>query len=822
MTTAIGPQPPTAADLTLEEQLALTSGDGPWTMPALPRIGLEAMKMTDGSNGARGDAFHGTTAVCFPSGSAMGATWNVDLVYEVATALARECRRKNAHVLLGPTINLHRYPLGGRNFESYGEDPIHAGALARAAVRGLQDHGVAAVPKHFVANDSEIERESVDVRVDEATLRETYLVPFEMAVQDAGAWAIMSAYNRVNGVYCSANRPLLTGILKEEWSFDGVVISDWGGVDSAVGAANAGLDVEMPGPPDYFGKRLIPHLKTGAVPAEVVAEKADRVLRLATRVGALNPGEPLVAQDRAAVEKSVDDPADRALVRRAAAEAIVLLSNDGVLPLDRSALRRIAVIGPMAARTAIQGGGSSLVNPAHETDVLTGIRVAAGDSIDVEHAEGGSIARFAPVLTSVALTTPDGAPGALLEYFRNGQPVKSEVVNRTELTWIGSPLPDVPIGETSVRLTADLVVQRDGDYAFGIVGAGRAIASLDGDPVVDTRDAVGGGPHFFGRATAEVLAQRHLQGGRPYRLVVDLTSRSEKSSTAGVRLGMHAPEGEDPIAEAVQLAAEADVAVVVVGTGAEYEMEGGDRPDMVLPGPQGELVERVIAVNPRTVVLVNAGSAVDLTPAEGAAAELFVGYGGQEVGAAVADVLFGERDPGGRLPFSIPRSLNEGVPLGYEGEGGAGWAGSGGSLTYTDRGWIGYRHHEQIGDEARYPFGHGLSYGSASLESGRVRRSDGTVVVDVDLVNDGARDATAVVQCYARAEGSDEPRRLAGFVKRTVARGERSQVEVTLEPRAFRRWSSETGGWEPMRGRHVIDVAMSSANISSTMVVDLG
>ena len=791
-----------ATQLTGAESLLLTSGDGPWTIAGIERVGLHPIKMTDGSNGARGNRFHGTTSVCFPSGSTIGATWNVDLAHELAEALATESRRKQANVLLGPTINLHRYPLAGRNFESFGEDAFHVGALARAVVRGLQKHGVSAVPKHLVANDSEIERESVDVRVAERALREVYLLPFEMAVRDGGAWAIMSAYNRLNGLACSANTDLLTGILKNEWGFDGVVISDWGGVDSTVGAANAGLDIEMPGPADYFGSHLEDALLNGEVSRDTVVDKANRVLEFARRVGAFDhaPGE----------EISIDSPVDRELMRRAAREGMVLLRNNGILPLAREKVRRLAVIGPNAAHTAIQGGGSSRVNPAHQVSVLEGIVEAAGAGVEVVHAPGGSISRFAPPLGTSHLTTPDGRPGVLVEYFRSGKLVLSETVASMELTWIGPPLADIPMAEISVRASAVLRVPETGEYRLGLVSAGHAIAHLDGQCLLDSSDSAGGGPHFFGRGSAEIITPVQLEAGRPYHVVVDLETRAEKSATAGVILGMHLPQDPEPIASAVEAAAGADAAVVVVGTSGEYEMEGGDRPTMQLPGQQAELIERVIAANPRTIVLINAGSAVDLAASAGAAAEMIIGFAGQEVGSAVGDVLFGDADPGGRLPYSIPFRLEDGVQLGYEGEGGSGWAGSGGSFTYSDEGRIGYRHHEHTGVPARFPFGHGLSYGHVVFENVEVYALGECAAVELDLVNRSPRIGTAVVEVFARAADSDEPRRLVGFAKHVLEADERLHVRLPLEPRLFRRWSDDTRRWERTASEHQIDVATSA------------
>ena len=805
------------AHLTQEEKALLTAGEGPWRTPAIVRLGIHSMKMTDGSNGARGDRFHGTQSVCFPSGSAVGATWNIDLVEELGEALARESRRKQSNVLLGPTINLHRYPLAGRNFESFGEDPLHVGKMATAAVRGLQSMGVAAVPKHLVANDSEIERESVDVIMDEQTLREVYLYPFELAVREGGAWAVMTAYSKLNGIYCSENAELINGILKDEWGFDGAVISDWGGVDSTVGAANGGLDLEMPGPADYFGTHLLPAVQQGKVDEQVLDDKVVRLLRLAGRTGALDaaPG----------TEISENRPEDRELMRRAAAEAIVLLQNDGCLPLSRSDYTRVAVIGPNAAHTQIQGGGSSKVNPPYSVSILDGVRAAIDDTVEVVYAPGCSIARFTRPLDRTLITTPDGVRGALVEYFRTVDQVRSlvmsEIVDSTQLTWIGAPLEGVPMAETSVTCRFTLEVPEAGTYTLGLITAGYARVIIDGNDVLDSSAAIGGGPHFFGRGSAEARVDIPLEKNQPYEVVLELETRLEKSATAGVILGLLAPEPEDPIGEAVAIARDADMVIMAVGTSDEWEMEGGDRPDISLPGDQAALVEAVAQVNPNTVVLINAGAAVDLPFSESVAAQLFVWFGGQELGNAVADVLFGAVDPGGRLPLSIPQKQEDVVDIHYIGEGGAGWGGAGGTMTHAERGRIGYRHHEAISVPARFPFGHGLSYADIEVKdvSVSMRSSDATVALD--LVNRGSRDGVAVPQVYVTQLSEDEPRRLAAFAKSAIPAGQSVHVELNIEQRAFSRWSVDAHEWTVVPGEYRIDVATSAQDTVSSAIVHI-
>src|SRR3954471_12060458 len=344
------------AELTIDEKAALAAGIDLWHGPGVERLGIPALKVTDGPSGARGEQWSGRPSVNFPCGTALGATWNPDLVHEVGIRLGIETKRKQAHALLAPTVNIHRHPLAGRNFECYSEDPFLSARIAVAYITGVQSQGVACTVKHFVANDSEFERMTISSDLDERTLREISLVPFEAAVTEAGTWAIMTAYNRVHGTYCSEHAPLLT-LLRDEWGFDGVVISDWYGTHSTAPAANAGLDLEMPGPPQWFGRALTDAVESGAVARETVERMVGRLKTLADRTGAtdgVGGGEP----------GSVDDPAHRALIRETAAASFVLLQNDDALiPLDRTALGSVAIVGTAADTSWIMGGGSAALDP---------------------------------------------------------------------------------------------------------------------------------------------------------------------------------------------------------------------------------------------------------------------------------------------------------------------------------------------------------------------------------------------------------------------------------------------------------------------------
>lgn len=796
------------SSLSIEEKASLTAGSGPWRTTAVPRLDIMAIKVVDGSTGARGDSFHGPVSACFPTGSALGATWDLDLLTRIGAALAEEGRLKGAHGVLGPTINLHRYPLGGRNFESFGEDPWHVSRLAVSYIRGLQAGGVAAAPKHLVGNDCEVERESIDVQVDEATLREVYLRPFEAAVLEAGAWMLMTSYNKINGVHASEHTWLLRDTVRQDWDFDGVLVSDWGGTHSTVDAAMAGLDLEMPGPPTHFGPRLAAAVHSGEVAPQVLDDKVRHILRLAHRTGAMTTDE--------AAELPTPTGARNGLAREAASSAAVLLKNtDGALPLDASRIRSLAVIGPCARTTHIQGGGSAKVNAPYAVSVLDGLHDALGEDVRVEHAQGCSIDRFTPTITSENARTPDGDTGILVELLRNDtdqeQLVRSEVVDEVDLTWIGAPLDGVAMADTTIRCRFSYRPEQSGDHVFGLVSAGRAVAEIDGRPLLDSADTTGHGPHFFGRGSDELRATVNLDGDRWHDIVITVRTRTEKSATAGVVLGVIPPQTVDQIGDAVALAGRADAAVVVVGTGPEWEMEGGDRPALELPGEQPELITRVAAANPRTVVVVNAGSAVDLAWEDDVPAVLYGWFGGQEVGNAVADVLLGRSDPGGRLPFSIPAHPGDMLDIGYRGDGGPGWGGTGGTMSYREGDAIGHRHHARSGRRARHGFGHGESYTTFSHDDFHVAEEDGQLLARCTVRNVGDREGTTVPQVYVTAPGPHRTRRLVGFTKATLAAGEETVVTMALDPRTVEAWSVEEANWAPIPGTHLLELTLSAA-----------
>ncbi|GAA4359534.1 glycoside hydrolase family 3 protein [Microbacterium rhizosphaerae] len=783
---------PLLAKLTLEQKAALVQGADFWTTVPLPEIGLRAITLSDGPAGVRGPRWdEREPSLNLPSGSALAASWDVDLAYRYGAAAASEARRKGVDVVLGPTINLHRSPLGGRHFECFSEDPELTAELAAAYVRGLQDNGVAATPKHYVANDSETDRFTVDVQVDERPLRELYLAPFERAVE-AGAWSIMSAYNSVDGVTMTEN-DLLETPLNTEWGFDGVVVSDWTAVRS-LAAVPAGQDLAMPGPAPAWAD-LVAAVRDGRVQEEDLDRKVLRILLLAERVGALDGAEQLEPAP-------LDGPA---FAREAAVAGTVLLANDGVLPLDAASLRRVAVIGHNAREARTQGGGSATVIPEHVTSPLDGIRQLFAVA-DVRYELGAVVQEGVAEIPLAQLTNPvTGEPGVRVTFFdAEGAEIFAEDRRSTALVWFGG---DAPIAASRrVEIDGCFTPAESGEVLLGFAGANPGRLFVDGELLLDDTPVVEGtdlGAAFLNPPSLTAAVQ--TQAGVALRIRTELTLAQEGALAGALSVTVGtAPDDSDPgalIARAVEAAAAAEVAVVVVGTNAKVESEGYDRTDLDLPGRQDDLVRAVAATGTPTVVVVNAGSPVVL-PWAGDVSAVVQGYfGGQEFGPAIADVLSGAAEPGGRLPTTWPAALGD-VPV-------TDVTPTDGVLRYTEGLHIGYRAWLRSDAAPAFPFGHGLGY---TTWSWGVAQRDGDSV-EVTLANTGARPGKQVVQVYAEAGGSavERPERwLVGFATVAAGAGETVTATIPLPERRLAYWND---GWVVEPGTYALRIGSSVAEL---------
>jgi beta-glucosidase len=793
--------------LDLDDKVRLVDGLDMWALPALPEIGLRPLVMSDGPVGVRGTQWSSDgRTITLPSPTALAATWDAGLARRAGQLLAQEARRKGVHVLLAPTINLHRSPLGGRHFESYSEDPLLTAEIAVELVAGVQEGGVAAMPKHFVANDADTDRFTVDVLVDERTLRELYLAPFEAVVRRAGAWAVMSAYNSVNGSRMTEHAALQRLVLKGEWDFDGCVVSDWLAARDAVRAALGGLDVAMPGTLPVFRGALAEAVRVGSVGGDVVDEMVRRTLRLAARTGVMDGIPPAV--DVAALPAEIDG---RALARELAGRSFVLLRNDGVLPFDAAGLRAVAVIGAAGRAMTVMGGGSAETALADVVSPLAALRSALPGAVQVTYALGADPrARIPPASRGFSLRAVfrDGDGRSLGE-----QPLAGGTGR-----WLGG-LP-AGIEATAVRtveIVGTFTPEAAGAHRFGVTGVGAFQLDVAGRRVFDGVNEPEDGGSFdaaFLNPPSRVV-EVELAAATPVevRLRHDVVP-SMAMLFVNLALG-HAEPTADPdtlMVEAAAAAAGASVAVVVVGTTEENEHEGADRHTLALPGRQDELVARVAAVNPRTVVVVNAGAPVEMPWRDDVAAVLLAWFPGQEGGPALADVLLGAIEPGGRLPTTWPVRQVDCPVLNV--------TPSGGALRYDEGVLIGHRAWERSGVAPGYWFGHGLGYTTWAYESATFMASDtgdGDLlgVLRVRVRNTGSRDGREVVQAYLSARPSDpgRPARwLAGFAGVAAAPGESAEAEIAIRRRSAETWDPAGGRWRLRPGSYVMETGRSVAD----------
>jgi beta-glucosidase len=800
----------TAALLDVSSSVALLTGSEFWRTWSLDAVGLRSLVFSDGAAGVRGEGWTAADpSVCFPSPAALGSTWDVRLIGRLAEEVAAEARRKGVDVVLAPTVNLQRSPLAGRHFECLSEDPLLVGRLATAYVTNLQRRGVAAAAKHYVANDAETNRFSVDVRVDEQTLREVYLAPFEQLVS-AGVWVVMAAYNSVNGATMTENR-LLTIPLVEEWGFDGVVVSDWYATRSAEASAEAGLTLVMPGPDGPWGSELLAAIAGGQVAKASILEKVRRVLRLAVRVGALTPqlGEKS-SVSRLTAPPRPDGKTLPELLRVAAAASVVLASNSGVLPLDPVALRRLAVLGPNAADTPIQGGGSCEVVPPYSVSVLEALKSALPAAVHVEHEIGARIrGGLQPVPQAMATCVSCAQPGVHVRYLdAEGGEIRSEHRPDGRLIWFGHQLPAGATVELKTRIQADAA----GTWRIGVAGVGHCRLELGGQVVLDetVRPAKASFANSF-LDPPQRWVDRELGAGEQLDAVVLHRPEYDVDFVKAV-LGLRPPRAEPEVelARAVALAEAAETAVVVVGTNEEIETEGRDRTSMSLPGRQDELVSRVAKVNSNTVVVVTTGAPVAMPWRSQVAAVLLAPFGGQEFAHGIADVLLGVAEPGGRLACTWGGEDAD-VPV---------WTTRpvGGVLPYVENLDIGYRAWMKAGRKPAFWFGHGLGYTSWSydhLDAPTAVAAGEDANVRVQVANIGRRSGNEVVQVYLSRPGSSirrPPIWLAGFASVTASPGEVLAVGIRVAARTFQHWSVDEGGWRTEPGTFRLTVGRSAGD----------
>ncbi len=804
--------------MTLEEKVSLLAGVDKWHTRSITRLGIPSLKMTDGPHGARTVSDDDPTitlpATCFPTGSALGATWNTELIRRVGAAIGNETKARGCAIILGPCINIHRFPLGGRNFESYSEDPHLAARMAVAYINGVQSQNVGVSVKHYALNNQEFERFTLSSEADERTVREIYLPAFAAAVKEGRPWTVMCSYNRINGTHASENSYFLTDILKNEWGFEGFIVSDWGAVHSTVSTANAGVDLEMPGPARFFNNALVDAVNDGEVGPGLIDDKVRRILKVIERSGVLE--RPIALND---------NTKHRHLARKAAQEAIVLLKNEGdVLPLDKSKINSVAIIGPNANESRIQGGGSAAVNPYYVVTPLEGIRQKCEDSVKILYEIGCRNNRLTLPISTKYLRPSNGGKGEGLtgEYFNNcdmsGEPSLKRLDDRFRMMLGGDsaftiPGIDIEGGHFSIRWTGTFKAPFTGIYTFGLLVDGLASVFVDDKLVVEKKQV---------KPDAEIInigdesiGVCNLKAGLSYNIRIEYASQPDFPGWIPryIRFGCTPPLPDDAIKRAADAAASSDVAFVFVGLNDEHETEGRDRPDMELPGSQVELIKEVAGVNDNTIVVLNNGAPVTLTDwIDDVAAVVEAWFPGQECGNAIADVLFGDVNPSGKLPMTFPKKLEDNPAYNH-------YPGRNGKVEYAEGIFIGYRHYDTRNIESLFPFGYGLSYTTFKYDNLNIQaeiKADEPFRIAVDITNTGKREGKEVVQMYIRDVVSSLERplkELKGFQKVSLKKCETKTItfDIRMEDLCFfdtdkKRWIAEAGDFEVFVGSSSRDI----------------
>lgn len=789
------------ADLVREELLKLFAGRDAWHFEGVERLGIPPLQVTDCGHGVTLVAPPYGSATCFPTSVGMAATWDRALLYETGRALARETRAKRCGMLLGPMINLHRVPCGGRNYESFSEDPVLTGKLAAALVNGLQSEGTGACVKVFLCNNQQKDQKYTSSEVDERTLQEIYMEVFRIILRESDPWAIMTSYNPVNGEHPGDSRYWIKDVLRKQLGYSGVIVSDWTALHGPTAILST-LDIEMPGP----GRVLSPQnldqaLREGELTLVELHQRAKRILGLHEKARPARQGDSRYSAPE------LDSPRHRKLAREVAAASIVLLKNDkGLLPLNADSLRRIAVIGPNAASARLGGGGSASVHPFYSVSPLEGIRNALPPGVVIEYSEGCSMDDGVLAIPPEALShgvEPGGQPGLRAEYFlpevfeQGGEPALVRTDETIDFSWgWAAPATGLPRESYAMKWTGFLHSPVSGKVTLALkTTQSLARVWLDGRLILDCwsgydRD------NFEDRFTSrQATVELNMDASQPLPLRVEFLKTGWK---AALRLGWHVPGMEDPVDQAARLAAGADVAIVVAGLSNLFEGGAHDREAFNMPGRQDELIRAVAAANPNTVVVLINGTPVSMEEWRDAVpAILEAFYPGQEGGNAIADVLFGRINPSGKLPDTLPKSWDDVLSMQF-------YPGRDGRVEYGEKLLVGYRNFDKSGIEPAFPFGYGLSYSTFDYELPILSAAEvgygESVQVSVKVANSGSIRGTETVQVYldlVDPPPDRPPSKLLDFTRLDLQPGVQETVVFEIPWTAFLGYDPDTGSWKP-------------------------
>ncbi|MBD62807.1 MAG: glycosyl hydrolase family 3 [Gammaproteobacteria bacterium] len=798
--------------LSLKEKVTLLSGFNSWYSNKIDDKNIPSIKMSDGPNGVRGDSNSGKSSACFPCAVSISSSWDLEQIQKVGVALGEEAKAKDVDVLLGPTINIHRHPLGGRHFESFSEDPFLTGKVATQYVCGVQSQDVAACLKHFVGNDTEFERHSISSNIDEQTLREIYLLPFEMGIKDGNAKVVMSAYNKLNDVYCSSHQELLLRTLKSEWGFDGYVVSDWGAALETIENANGGLDLEMPGPGNVWGKSLIEAVKKNQVSEDLINDKVKRILSVAKFTKRFE--NPNIQN-----EQAIDNPNHRKIIRKAAADGMVLLKNDDLLPL-RKDIKKIAIIGPNAKESQIIGGGSASLKPHYQIHPLEAIQKRIMPQTEVLYSKGCHTHKYLPKINEKLMKSSNGF---LVEYF-DGDNFNKNLLFDEHLIgskfWVFEGFAKEIISkeersETFVRFSCDYIPNISGKHEFEIFGIGQCRMLIDNEEIIDNWNNLEPGEAFFTFGSASRKGIADFKKGKNYKIEIQYYF---KGNFPAVYIGCQPPDEIDLFTEALEIASESDQVILIVGTNSDWETEGNDRADFNLPAGQNKLIEAILDKNENTVLVINTGSPINMPWEHKTKTILQTWFAGQEFGNALFDILSGEVNPSGKLPTSFPKNIEDTPAFNS-------YPGKNLQMDYEEKLLVGYKWYEKHSIKPLFCFGHGLSYTKFKYENLKVISNIGNKVsCKFYIKNIGGVAGLETAQCYVGHESPEEDqpiRTLQGFCKVSMNANEGKNIEINLTERNFSFWSTASKSWQIRGGTYKIFIGSSIENIYLTDSITL-
>jgi beta-glucosidase len=806
--------------MTLRQKLDYIGGTG-FGVRAVPSAGIPALNMSDGPFGTRSNS--GFPSTTYGAGINTAASWDPALAARVGAGIGRDARARGVHFMLGPGVNIYRSPRNGRNFEYFGEDPFLSGQIAVGYITGMQEQGVSATVKHYLGNNSEFLRHDSDTEIDERTLREIYLPAFEAAVKQGHVSSVMDSYNLINGQHATQNSYFNIDILRKEWGFKGVLMSDWDATYDAVGAANGGLDIEEPSGKFMNNANLGPAIQAGKVSEATIDEKVRHILETAASYGWLN-------RDQRDTSISFVDAKNKEAALDSAREGAVLLKNTGnLLPLDKSAVKTILIVGPDSYPSVPVGGGSAGVVPFHMVSALEGISNMVGSGTTVLYDRGVPTLEHLASATEFTTDAKDGKAGLTLESFKNldlsGPPATKLVIRHAVLE--GLTIKDVianveaviemlfnsPPYEVSHRLTGFYNAATSTKYIFALEDSGEGSGNrvyVDDKLVIDNWRIVRA---FQPHVTLELAAG-------PHKVVVE---EWQKSPIGGhVALGI-VPEDKVVNPQAVQLAAKADVVLVEAGFEQESEGEAGDR-TFALPYGQSELIREMVAANPKVVVAITSGGNVDSTKwIDRVPAVLETWYAGQQAGQALAEILFGDVNPSGHLPATFERNAEDNPTFAnYYPEGDSK------RVDYKEGLFVGYRGYEKNKVKPLFPFGYGLSYTTfkfANLKFDQNGSGDEAKgIARFDVTNTGSRKGAEVAQLYVTEDHPKVPRpehELKGFQLIELSPGETKHVEIPLEARSFSYYDVGAKRWTIGSNRFTVSVGDSVETLPLKMGITL-